>query len=287
MNISKQLDKVNDSEKSQRIFKALKTSIYPGAKDESVEMAIDYCKNLKLDPMMKPVHIVPMSVKDSKSGDFSYRDVIMPGIGLYRIIASRSEKYLGLSKPEFGEDITEDLDGVKLTYPEWCLLYIRLKANGEIVEIPSIVYWKESYATANSKTTAPNKMWLKRPKGQLIKCTEANAYRMAFPDTLGAMITYDEVEGKEEISKDMKILDGFPISGNEKLRKVIDVTPDIKKDNLLINEFTAKIDSSKSKEELEEIRDSIKKSNVSESDKDSLRIVFKERMSIINSNNGE
>ena len=120
-----------------------------------------------------------------------------------------------------------------------------------------------------------------------MKCTEANAYRMAFPDTWGATITYDEIEGKEDISKDMKILDGFPISGNEKLRKVIDLTPDIKKDNLLINEFTAKIDSSKSKEELEEIRDSIKKSNVSESDKDSLRIVFKERMSIINSNNGE
>ncbi|VTN18697.1 phage recombination protein Bet [Klebsiella pneumoniae] len=45
-------------------WSALKNSIYPGAKDESVMMALDYCRARNLDPLLKPVHLVPMSVKD-------------------------------------------------------------------------------------------------------------------------------------------------------------------------------------------------------------------------------
>jgi hypothetical protein len=47
-------------------WSALKNSIYPGAKDDSVLMAVDYCRARQLDPLMKPVHLVPMSVKDGK-----------------------------------------------------------------------------------------------------------------------------------------------------------------------------------------------------------------------------
>ncbi|RTP22767.1 recombinase RecT, partial [Enterobacter hormaechei] len=49
-------------------WSALKNSIYPGAKDESVMMALDYCRARQLDPLLKPVHLVPMSVKDSRTG---------------------------------------------------------------------------------------------------------------------------------------------------------------------------------------------------------------------------
>lgn len=63
-------------------WSALKNSIYPGAKDESVMMALDYCRARQLDPLLKPVHLVPMYVKDSKTGKGDWRDVVMPGIGL-------------------------------------------------------------------------------------------------------------------------------------------------------------------------------------------------------------
>lgn len=273
MNTFKPLSKIEDKDRYERIFNTLVTSIYPGAKYESAEMVIEYCNSLKLDPMMKPVHIVPMSVKDSRSGDFTYRDVIMPGIGLYRIIASRSQKYLGITKPEFGKDVTEELDGVKVIYPEWCLLYIKLKVNGEIVEIPSLVYWKEAYATANSKTIAPNKMWLKRPRGQLIKCTEANAYRMAFPDTLGSMVTYEEVEGKIQLSKDLKILDELPIGGNEKLRKVIDITTD--ENSFSILDIINRIEKINDLKELDKLGKEIKDTDLSEDQIFQIRETFK------------
>ncbi|HBS7904441.1 TPA: recombinase RecT, partial [Klebsiella pneumoniae] len=101
-------------------WSALKNSIYPGAKDESVMMALDYCRARNLDPLLKPVHLVPMSVKDSKSGKSEWRDVVMPGIGLYRIQADRSGSYAGAKEPEFGPDVTLTLTGIEVTVPQWC-----------------------------------------------------------------------------------------------------------------------------------------------------------------------
>lgn len=180
----------------------LRNSLYPGAKDESIKLVIAYCKASQLDPMQKPVHIVPMSVstgkKDGNGWDIKeMRDVVMPGIGLYRTQAARSGEYAGVSEPEFGEDITEMLDGVTVTFPKWCKVIVRRQmANGAIVEFAAKELWKENYATKSGKSDAPNAMWKKRPYAQLAKCAEAQALRKAFPE-FGAQPTADEMEGKD------------------------------------------------------------------------------------------
>ena len=66
----------------QKTVATLKSSLYPGAADASVRMVLDYCQARKLDPFLKPVHIVPMW--DSKAKEM--RDVIMPGLNLYRTL---------------------------------------------------------------------------------------------------------------------------------------------------------------------------------------------------------
>ena len=45
----------------------LENSLYPGAAIESVKMVLGYCKAAGLDPMQKPVHIVPMWDKNTRS----------------------------------------------------------------------------------------------------------------------------------------------------------------------------------------------------------------------------
>lgn len=137
-------------------------------------MALDYCRARQLDPLLKPVHLVPMYVKDSKTGKGDWRDVVMPGIGLYRIQADRSGDYAGAREPEFGPDVTQTLTGVEVTFPQWCkyTVYKRMPS-GEIVEFSAKEYWIENYATGGRDTTAPNAMWKKRPYGQLAKCAEA------------------------------------------------------------------------------------------------------------------
>lgn len=181
----------------EELFSVLENSIYPGAKRASIKMAINYCQAAGLDIMQKPVHLVPMSVKNSQSGQYEMRDVVMPGIGLYRTQAARSGQYAGVSEPEFGADVTENLGGFTITYPRDCKVTVhRQMENGAIVAFTARELWKENYATQKRDSEAPNAMWKKRPYAQLSKCAEAQALRKAFPE-LGEMPTADEMEGKE------------------------------------------------------------------------------------------
>ena len=185
----------------RELMSVLKNSLYPGARDESIKLVIGYCKASGLDPMQKPVHIVPMSVstgkKDGNGWDVKeMRDVVMPGIGLYRTQAARSGEYAGVSEPEFGDDITETIGETTITYPKWCKVVIkRQMRNGAIVEFAAKELWKENYATKSAKSAEPNAMWKRRPYAQLAKCAEAQALRKAFPE-FGAQPTADEMEGK-------------------------------------------------------------------------------------------
>ncbi len=177
----------------EELIGVLTNSLYPGAASGSIKLVIGYCKAAGLDPMQKPVHIVPMWDNKAKQ----MRDVVMPGIGLYRTQAARSGEYAGVTEPEFGDDVTESVGGVQITYPKWCRVTVkRLLPNGTIVEFTAREFWKENYATKGKDSAAPNAMWLRRPYAQLAKCAEAQALRKAFPE-FGAQPTADEMEGRE------------------------------------------------------------------------------------------
>lgn len=180
---------MNESE----LIDVLSTSLYPGAAVNSIKMVLGYCKASGLDPMQKPVHIVPMW--DSKLG--SMRDVVMPGIGLYRTQAARNG-CAGVTEPEFGPDVTEKIGGQDITYPAWCKVTVKRRLDsGELVEFTAKEFWKENYAIkgGKEKSIAPNAMWTKRPYGQIAKCAEAQALRKAFPE-IGSEPTADEMAGK-------------------------------------------------------------------------------------------
>lgn len=179
-----------------KLIQVMESSLYPGASPQSIGLVLNYCKAAGLDPMQKPAHIVPMW--DSKNKRM--RDVIMPGVGLYRTQAARTGQYAGVTEPEYGPDVTEKLGGQEITYPAWCKVSVkRLLDNGTIVEFAATERWKENYAVrgGQEKSIAPNAMWLKRPYGQIAKCAEAQALRKAFPEMIGSQQTADEMEGRE------------------------------------------------------------------------------------------
>ena len=186
-------------------WNALCNTIYPGANPDSVVMAIDYCKARGLDILLKPVHLVPMQVTDARTKEKVWRDVPMPGIGMYRIQADRSGNYAGADEPVFGPDVTEEFQDpynqsakIKVTYPQWCKYTVFKVVNGQRVAFHALERWKENYATQSGKTECPNAMWRKRPYAQLAKCTEAQALRKAWPE-IGSEPTAEEMEGKEII----------------------------------------------------------------------------------------
>jgi len=177
----------------EELLRVLGSSLYPGANHDSIRMVLGYCKVAGLDPMQKPVHIVPMWDGKAKA----MRDVVMPGIGMYRVQAARSG-CAGVTEPEFGPDVTENIGGQPITYPAWCRVSVlRRQPTGEVDTFTAKELWKENYAVrgGQDKSIAPNAMWTKRPYGQLAKCAEAQALRKAFPE-IGSQPAAEEMEGK-------------------------------------------------------------------------------------------
>jgi phage recombination protein Bet len=227
------------------IIKVLGDSLYPGAKEASIRMVLSYCKAAGLDPMLKPVHIVPMSVKKPGGGynDYEWRDVIMPGIGHYRVQAARSGQYVGKSEPRFGEDITKKIGTVELTFPKSCTVTVYRMVGGQKCEFTATELWLENYATAGKDKPEPNAMWRKRPYGQLGKVAEAQALRMAFPELTGGANTAEEMEGKPLLdehelvatvpppaaaqkAKQAAQLDAFAGTAKQAVQEVLDVDPE-------------------------------------------------------------
>lgn len=179
-------------------WRTMVNSLFPGAQPKSVVMVWDYCVARKLDPLKKPCHIVPMQVKDAISGDYVWRDVVMPGIYEHRTTATRTGFYLGHSVPEYGEPA----DHLGVIAPEWCSMTV-YRWNPEAkfkAEYPVRVYFRESAATRKDRKSGDimiNDRWSKAPIQMLTKCTEAAGLREAFPDELGGQMTAEEAVGHE------------------------------------------------------------------------------------------
>ena len=167
----------------------LRASLYPGASDESVINVLEYCRAAKLDPMQRPVHIVPMWDAKTRTN----RDTIMPGVNFHLTAAERNG-CAGIGEPEYGPDITEVLGGVKMTYPAWCKVKVlRLIDGGRIAEF--VGYERFTECVSTNKEGTPNAMWKKRPYGMLAKCAMSQALRKGFPSVAGAY-TAEEMAGK-------------------------------------------------------------------------------------------
>lgn len=187
-------------------WKVLVEAIYPAAKTvDSVVMVLSYCKARKLDPLKRPVHIVPMW--DSQRG--AYVETVWPGISELRTTASRTKGYAGVDEAAFGETVTTEFEGrvkrngqfvnekVAVEHPEWCRITVYRIVDGQRCKfVGPKVAWLETYATQGA-TELPNKMWQERPEGQLEKCAEAAALRRAFPEELGNELTAEEMIGRD------------------------------------------------------------------------------------------
>lgn len=206
---------------TEAAWSTIRNSLFPGASDASALMAWDYCKARGLDIMLKPVHLVEMKVKvvtpppanrpnDKPKTTYVKRDVVLPGIGLYRVQASRSGSYAGIDRPIYGEmqerTLTvayNDEQGFQqsrtetYSFPEYCEITVYKMIDGQRCAFTALEYWEENYATKGYQSEEPNDMWRRRSRGQLAKCTEAQALRKAWPELLGSEPTFEELDGKD------------------------------------------------------------------------------------------
>lgn len=212
----------------QASWRALTDAVFPSASTtDAVILALSYCKARKLDPFKKPVQIVPMW--DAKRKQMV--DTVWPGIGELRTTAFRTGQYAGRDAAIFGPEVVLALaNDVEIKHPEWCEVVVyRILGGVRCAFHGPRVHWMETYATAGKDTNAPNKMWAKRPNGQLEKCAEAAALRAAFPEELGNEYAAEEMEGKvidaEAIGAPETV--GIPKTINSRQAKIADLWPEI------------------------------------------------------------
>jgi len=200
-------------------WKVLKETVYPDAADASILMAVDYCKVRHLDILKKPVHIVP--IWNEKKGKMV--DSVWQGISELRTTAMRTKEYAGIDETIFGEEVTQDINGVTVTFPKYAQVTVYRNIAGQRVAfVGDKVYWLENYA--KKKGGVPNAMWQQRPYGQLGKCAEAAALRKAFPEEIGNDYTAEEMEGK--VISDITVIDAEPI------KDVSNAIPEVVKEEL-------------------------------------------------------
>lgn len=181
-------------------WRTLSNNLFPGANPNSVLMVWDYCIARRLDPMKKPCHIVPMEVKDAKTGNYAWRDVVMPGIYEHRTTAQRTGEYLGHSEPAYGGEVEQ----FGVLAPAWCSMVVyRWNAKaGQRAEFPVTLKFSEVCAVTKDRKTGDvkaNSRWSKAPQQMLTKCTEAAGLREAFPEELGGEQTAEEMDGQRHI----------------------------------------------------------------------------------------
>lgn len=167
-------------------------NLWPGARDESILLAADYCKARGLDVLKRPCHIVPMEVR---VGDrYEWRDQILPGIYELRTTAHRTGLYLGHDKPEYGPE--QKLAGVLA--PTWCAFTVyRRGPAGDRCAFPVVIWFAECVATKRDGTA--NARWSKAPRQMLTKVAEAAALREAFPEEVGGIHAEEELDGQRAI----------------------------------------------------------------------------------------
>ena len=173
-------------------WRALVDAIFPGAQEtESVILALSYCKARKLDPFKRVVHIVPIYSRSLGR----MVDTVWPGIGELRTTAARTGEFAGMDEMRHGPIIEEKVGNVPMTYPEWSQATVYRMVKGQRVPfVGPKVRWLETYATAKRDSDDPNEMWRNRPFGQIDKCAEAAALRLAFPEEIGSDYIPEEVE---------------------------------------------------------------------------------------------
>jgi phage recombination protein Bet len=185
-------------------WKVLTDSIFPSAKTaEGILLAVHYCAARNLDVMKRPVHVVPMWSKALGQEV----ETVWPGIAEVQITAARTGLWAGIDSPRFGpigertfvgrvrrDGSWQDLE-ICVAYPEWCEVTVYRIVQGQRCPFTEPVFWLEAYARlGGAYSELPTDMWVKRPRGQLLKCAKAASLRAAFPEEAG--YTAEEMEGK-------------------------------------------------------------------------------------------
>jgi hypothetical protein len=196
----------NSWELNQEQITLLKNYLHMAdASDLEVKSCLEVARRYRIDPFKKgQIWFIKRwdSAADNGHGGHG-AEIYTPQLGIYGMaqLAARDHKDFGtLSQPEYGPEITVEVEGHKIKGPSWCVVKAYKKGMSE----PSVgEVWFEEYCPKKWKNAQV--FWATYTHRMLAKCAKAQALREAYPDLAGLMIP-------EEMDRS---LDGFTPEGRQ------------------------------------------------------------------------
>ena len=164
-----------------------------GAPAEDLEVFFHACKRSGLDPFLKQIHMIKRMVWNPQTQQKEPRWTIQTGIDGYRLMgrraADRARQDMWVGEPEWLHD-----DGT--WRPAWTKRWgapiaARVKVYRGGHSFTGIANFDEYVQT--KQNGSPVAMWEQRPAGQIAKCAEALAWRLAFPQDMAGVYIDDEM----------------------------------------------------------------------------------------------
>lgn len=165
------------------------------ASDADLQVFFHQCQRTGLDPFARQIYMIGREERKNVNGAWVgvTKQTIQTGIDGYRLIGRRAAQGAGETisvKPPVWAHPDGGWRDVWL--PAWgtpAAAKVTIMRNGE--EFTAVALFDEyKQAKRNGELT---RMWAQRPAGQIAKCAEALAWRMAFPQDLSGIYTEEEM----------------------------------------------------------------------------------------------
>lgn len=174
------------------------------AEDGDLQVFLHVCKRTGLDPFARQIYMIGRKESQNVNGQWidKYKQTIQTGIDGFRLIARRAADAAGHT--------------ISVASPEWCHITngwqhvwsntwgrpvaARVTIHRDGQPFTAVALFDEYAGT--KKNGDLTRMWAQRPAGQLAKCAEALAWRMAFPQDLSGLYTSEEM-GQADNGRDV------------------------------------------------------------------------------------
>lgn len=164
------------------------------APEPDLQVFMHQCQRTGLDPFARQIHMIGRNSFNQRTDQWETKYTIQTGIDGYRVVGHRAAERAGhtvsVLAPQWCDNDGRWRDAWSKSWGAPIAARVTIKRNGE----PFTATTNFDEYVQTKKNGQPTQMWTQRGAGQLAKCAEAMAWRMAFPHDLAGVYLDEEMQ---------------------------------------------------------------------------------------------